>query len=1141
MHLLATSVAKLDEADAAVDLEQSPADVVVLSFADSDLSALAAAWQSDAEMLPALRLASLKKLKHPMSVDLYVERVIAHARMVIVRCLGGFEYWRYGLEIIASIARSKGILFAALPGDDRPDPRLVEISTVTTQTLSRLDRFFRQGGPENLRHALGYVGSLLGRDISWTEAMPIGPAVGFSADGHTVPLPDLLSAVDKRPVALVLFYKASLLAADTAPIRALMAALEAENLAPVAVAVSSLKDPAAAEVLEPLIAARRPAIILNATAFSALREDGTTILDAADVPVLQVVLASNSQEAWASSSRGLSPSDLAMNVVLPELDGRLLSRAISFKTEDDFDPRIEFASVRHRPCPDRIEFVARQAACWVKLGRTPRAERRLALVLSDYPARAGRAGYAVGLDTAESVVQIVKLLHAEGYDVGEARLCAADVERLLSGECASLDIAVNTYASWLQAFPPSLQNEVENSWGASTAENDAFSFPVLKAGKLLVFLQPDRGSAHDRKAGYHDTSVPPRHAYVALYTWLREQAKIDALIHLGTHGTLEWLPGKALALSAECWPEAVTGPLPVIYPFIVNNPGEAVQAKRRLSAVTIGHLTPPLSAAGLHGATAELEALVEEYAEAGGLDRRRLDLLEGAIIDCAWTSGLAAECDLLRDEPARDAIVKLDARLCDIKELSIRDRLHVFGRAPTDDAQSSLVEAIVAAAGASVTGEQRQQIEAVVRSSASHEERALLAALDGRRVSPGPAGAPSRGRADVLPTGRNLTTLDPRSIPTRTATTIGLRAADEVVRRYLQDHGDYPRSLVIDLWASTSLRTGGDDLAQALGYLGARPVWDTSSNRVTGVEILPLAKLERPRIDVTLRISGLFRDIFETQIALLDAAIRGIADLDEDDADNPVAGARRRGDDMARIYGGAPGSYGAGIAGLTLDSNWGAREDLGGAYLSAVTHSYGAAEAAMPAGDGFRARVSAANALVHPQDDRERDLLDGDGVADFVGGFAAAAALLGNDVELYHLDTSAPSTPKARTVGEEIARVVRGRLTNPRWIEGMLGHGHRGVAEIAQGIDALYAFAATTRAVPGHLFDLTHDVLIADEAVLARMVAANPAGAAAIVARLRDALARGLWVARRNAVAGELDRAIAKSQGDRGPSMEAAQ
>jgi cobaltochelatase CobN len=1144
MHLLATTIAKLDEAEAAIDLEQSPADIVMLSFADSDLSALAAAWRLDATVLPTLRLASLKRLKHPMSVDLYVERVVAPARAVIVRCLGGFDYWRYGLEIIASLARKNNILFAALPGDDRPDPRLAEISTATAEELARLDQFFREGGPDNLRQALRYVASLLDCGVSWIDAMPIGPVAGFYTGGRMVALEEVIKPVDQRPVALVLFYKASLLAADTAPIEALMVALEAQNLAPVALAVTSLKDRAAAEGISRLIAARRPAIILNATAFSALRDDGTTVLDAAAVPVLQVVLASSSHEAWTSSPRGLSPADLAMNVVLPELDGRLLSRAISFKAEDDFDSRIEFALVRHKPCPDRIDFVARQAAHWVKLSRTARSERRLALVLSDYPARAGRAGYAVGLDTTESVLQIVNLLRAEGYDVGEDALSTTDVEMLLLGRSARLEIPLGSYATWLETLPPGLEDEIHNIWGDAAAdpsvEGASFRLPVLKAGKLCIFLQPDRGSLGDRKVGYHNAAIPPRHAYAALYACLREQAQIDALIHLGTHGTLEWLPGKALALTATCWPEIMTGPLPVIYPFIVNNPGEAVQAKRRLSAVTIGHLTPPLSAAGLHGAMAELEALVEEYTDAAGLDRRRLDVLERAIIDAAWTSGLAAECNLSKDEPAREAIVKLDTRLCDIKELSIRDRLHVFGRAPQSDTQSSLVEAIAAAAGASVTGGLRGQIEAAVGTSAAHEASALLAALDGRRVGPGPAGAPSRGRVDVLPTGRNLTTIDPRSLPTRTATLIGLKAADEVVRRYLQDHGDYPRALVIDLWASASLRTGGDDLAQALGYLGARPVWDMSSNRVTGVEVLPLAKLERPRIDVTLRISGLFRDIFETQIALLDQAIRKIGALDEDDADNPVAGARRRGDNLARIFGGAPGSYGAGTADVVLDGSWRARDDLGKAYLAAVTHAYGGAQAVTPAGDGFRARVSAADALVHPQDDRERDLLDGDGIADYVGGFAAAVALLGNDATLYQLDTSEPSKPKARTVGEEIARVVRGRLTNPRWIAGMLGHGHRGVAELAQGVDALYAFAATTEVVPNHLFDITHDALIADEAVLTEMIVANPRAAAAIAARLRDALARGLWVARRNAVTGELERAIAKSEGHRDLSMEAA-
>ena len=1049
MHILATEIASLDEAAAAVDLAQSPADIVVLSFSDSDLSALAAAWQRDADRLPSLRLASLKKLRHPMSVDLYVDTVVAKAKVVIVRCLGGLDYWRYGLERIADVARDNGILFAALPGDDRADPRLASASTESREKLELLDRFFREGGADNLGNALRLVGGL-----PWQPPVAVGP---FTVLGNQH---------DLRPTALIVFYRANLTAVDMAPIEALMTALDREGLAPLAVAVGSLKDPAIQAPLGELLQRRKPAIILNTTAFSAMRADDTTILDQADVPVLQVVLSGSARSAWADSSRGLSPSDLAMNVVLPELDGRLLTRAISFKEETSVDPRLEFASVQHAPDPDRIDYVARLAANWTRLGAKALAERKIALVLSNYPARGGRAGYAVGLDTTESTLEILRLLRAEGYDIGATDWQATDIAPLLTGES-----------------------------------------PYLRCGKVIVLLQPDRGS------GYHDTSAEPHPDYVAVYAWLRDDEKIDALIHLGTHGTLEWLPGKALALSRECWPEKVLGPIPVIYPFIVNNPGEAVQAKRRLAAVTIGHLTPPLSAAGLHGPLAELEGIIEEYAAADGLDRRRLGFLEDEIVERAWSSGLAEECGLVKGEASREAVAKLDAQLCDIKDLSIRDGLHVFGRTP-DEATLKILAATTNA-------------EAGVRASAACERGALLAALAGRRVAPGPAGAPTRGRADVLPTGRNLTSIDPRSIPTRTASTIGTRAAAEVVRRYLQDQGEYPRALVIDLWASASLRTGGDDLAQAFAYLGVRPLWDKNSSRVTGVEVMPLATLDRPRIDVTLRISGLFRDIFETQIALFDLAVRRIAALDEEGADNPLAEATRQGADLARVFGGAPGSYGARAGDLALDGDWKTRADLGEAYLAAVTHSYGSSDT--PAGDDFRSRVSGADVLVHPQDDRERDLLDGDGVADFAGGFAAAAALLGNEPELYHLDTSQPEAPKARLLAEELARVVRGRLTNPRWLDGMLKHGHRGVAEIAQGVDALYAFSATAEVVSAALFDATHAALITDEAVLSAMIRSNPAATVAIAQRLRDALARGLWVSRRNSADHELARAIERA------------
>ncbi len=1145
MHLLATQAMTLDETAEAVDLEQSPADVVVLSFSDSDLSIVAAALAADCSLLPSVRLASLKRLRHPMSVDLYVDRVVGGARAILVRVLGGLEYWRYGVERIGRLARERGILFAAVPGDDRPDPRLAELSTADASLLMHIDLAFRSGGVENVRQAIRALAAGAGYEVPFAAPVSLDATVLLDRDGTPRPLAAWTPAASDRPSALIVFYRTSLMAADTAPITALMAAVASEGLEPLAVAVTSLKDPAVALAIGRIFDEQAPAVILNATAFSAQRADDTTVLDQADVPVLQVVLAGSARAAWASSARGLSATDLAMNVVLPELDGRILARAISFKSEASKDAALEYAPVRHEPDLERVRYVARQAAAWVRLGKTPARDRKLALMLSDYPQRGGRAGYAVGLDTAESVLEIVETLRTAGYELGQAPVTKAGVEALLKGGAPALSVPLADYCAYVDALPSALRVALHETWGAAESDpafaDGAFAFPCLALGNVKVLLQPDRGAAGDRKASYHDTTLPPRHAYVALYAHLRDKERIAALVHLGTHGTLEWLPGKALALSCECWPEAVLGPLPVIYPFIVNNPGEAAQAKRRTSAVTIGHLTPPLSAAGLYGALASLEGLIEEYTEADGVDQRRMKLIEDEIVASAWSSGLAQDCGLVRGEPARTAVTKLDAQLCDIKDLTVRDRLHVFGRAPDPDARRDLVAAIVkATAHRNDTAETAAEaVDSALGLCGAYERAALLAALDGRRIAPGPSGAPSRGRADVLPTGRNLTSTDPRAVPTRTAAVIGARAAGEVVRRYLQDHGEYPRRLVLDLWASPTLRTGGDDLAQALSYLGARPVWDTGSNRVTGIEVLPLATLDRPRIDVTLRVSGLFRDLFETQIALFDLAVREVAARSEDEADNPLAAARRRGESLARVFGGAAGTYGAGVADVALDTEWTTRAALGEAYLASA--------AVIPAGRAdeawadFRARVSSADALVHAQDDAERDLLDGDGVADFAGGFGAAAHLLGSTPSLYHLDASNPSSPKARTLEEEVRRIVRGRLANPRWIAGMLAHGHRGVAEIAQGVDALYAFSASANVVPGQIFDATHEALIANHEVLAEMIARNAEAAEAISRRLLDAVSRGLWVSRRNATADELRAAIDEARGQLRSRCEAAQ
>jgi cobaltochelatase CobN len=527
----------------------------------------------------------------------------------------------------------------------------------------------------------------------------------------------------------------------------------------------------------------------------------------------------------------------------------------------------------------------------------------------------------------------------------------------------------------------------------------------------------------------------------------------------------------------------------VIYPFIVDDPGEAAPAKRRIGAVTIGHLTPQTTEAGLHSEAAALRELVEEFSSAQVLHPGRAELVATEILERAQASGLAAACGVDDRTPMDEALTRLDAHLCDLGEVTIRDGLHVFGHAPEG-----------------------------FDSCSEGERDGLLKALDGRFAVPGPSGSPSRGQNEVLPTGRNLATLDPRAVPTRAATELGQRAAAEVVRRHLQEQGDWPRRIVMDLWASPTLRSGGEDIAHALALMGVRPTWDHASTRVTGFEIVPQPLLDRPRADVTIRVSGAFRDTFPDQIALLDQAARAVAALNEDDEWNELAAARRRGEALSRVFGSAPGAYGAGVSAQALDGEWKARSDLGRTYLEGTSHAFGAGGEAQADGS-FPQRVERTQAFVHVSDVAERDILDGDSAADAIGGFAAAAQALGTAPALYSLDTSRPQTPKARTLMEDIDRLVRGRLTNPHWIAGQLRHGWRGAAEIAQGVDALFAFAATTDAVSSTSLDLVFAALMADEPTWQKIASANPAAAQAILDRLADARRRGLWESRLNSVA----------------------
>ncbi|MFI5010986.1 MAG: cobaltochelatase subunit CobN [Hyphomicrobiales bacterium] len=1161
MHLLRTETRSLDETVEAVELAQTPADIVCLSFSDGDLAGLAHAWEEGREELPSLRLANLAALRHPFSVDRYVEEVVAEARFVLVRLLGGLDYWRYGVEELSRTARQHGFALAIVPGDARQDARLDAASTLPKCELARLFAYLQNGGPDNLSELLRFLADRVRGPVAWREPRPV-PAFGLFEAGCR-------SGNGSAPKALILLYRSVLLAADTLPVTALADALASRGLSVTAAFVTSLKDGEAAGPLADWLAGARPDVIMNTTAFSA-RLDAGGVLDAADCPVVQVILGGSSLEQWCAGMRGLTAADLAMNVVLPEMDGRLLAGAISFKGEAGRSEALEFTRLAHCPEASRIAHAADLAGAWVKLRRLPRQERRLACVLSDYPGKGGRAGYAVGLDTPASILSIACGLREAGYAIGKMPDTAELMGRLtwqapcpspaLAGEggrkadgwgaasekpptrplgksfaatlprCAeagedtqsqfhlppvrkkracrgpargegdvgACSMRLPDYHRLFGTLPPAFTASVMNAWGLPEDDpcvrDGAFRFRMIRSGALIVALQPDRGRVASRKSDYHDANLPPRHGYIAFYLWLREIERIDAMIHCGTHGTLEWLPGKAVALSQTCAPEVVLGPLPVVYPFIVNNPGEAAQAKRRIAAVTIGHMTPPLIDAGSHGATAELEALFDEYASAQSLDRRRARLLSTAILAKAHEFGLAQEIGLDPNGDPMEALTRLDAWLCELKDMRIGDGLHVFGKGTPSEIEG------------------------------------LLRALDGRFVEPGPAGAPSRGRLDVLPTGRNLFTIDPRAVPTRTAWEIGSRTANEVMTRHAQEHGDWPRNIVIDLWGSATMRTGGDDIAQGLALLGVRPLWDSASTRVSGFEILPLAKLGRPRVDVTLRISGLFRDVFPTQIALFDKAVRAVAELDEEEEDNPLAASLRavpaqgRKLAAARIFGAASGAYGVGLAGKLAQDGSLSRRELGEAYMTATSHAYGADADSdgLEAKDAFRTRIAAADAFVHVQDMAEQDVLDADAFPEHEGGFSAAAAALGADPALYHADTSRPDRSVVRTLSEEVARVVRGRAANPRWIAGQMRHGFRGAAEIAETVDNLFAFAAMTEAVTSRQFDLVYDATCGNEAVREFLERANPEAARAIAERFTQASRRGFWASRRNSSAARL-------------------
>ncbi|MBD1998850.1 cobaltochelatase subunit CobN [Leptolyngbya sp. FACHB-541] len=1244
------------ETEGVVFIEQNPAPLVFLTAADTEIQTLAKALPQLPSGFPELRVSNLLQLQQQLSIDTYAEEVLTEAKVIVLRLLGGRAYWSYGLEVVKQTVEETGAALFVLPGDDRPDPDLISHSTVPLTAVNQLWRYLIEGGIENTINAFKFIANTsLGQHYDLRPAQPI-PRVGLYEWRPLASIsPRSPQPPTPNPQIGILFYRAHYLSGNTAPIDALCQALVERQLEPVPVFVSSLRDP---DVQTDLLTHFQPKdgcpiqVLLNATSFSLARLDSETpnvdLWKQLDVPVIQVILSGGTVEQWRSQTRGLSPRDVAMNVALPEVDGRIISRAISFKTVQVRNPALETDVVGYEPVDDRIQFVADLAANWAHLRQTPVSDRRIALILANYPTRDGRLANGVGLDTPASCIKILKALEQGGYSIENIPTSGDElIQRLTQGVTNDPEgqdlrqvhqsLPLEDYQHYFATLPQAVQQGISDRWHTP---NPQFPIPGLQLGNIFIGIQPARGYDLDPTLNYHAPDLEPTHEYLAFYHWLRSHFKAQAIAHIGKHGNLEWLPGKGAALSETCYPEVALGALPHLYPFIVNDPGEGAQAKRRAQAVILDHLTPPMTRAELYGALQQLEGLIDEYYEAQSLDPTRLAVISDRITTLVIQENLHQDLGVQNDNLETidqsqlktfisEFITRADGYLCELKEAQIRDGLHIFGKCPQGRQLRDLVVAIARHPGQGRLGltraiaqrwqldfdpltanpadslsslgtdfwnamcsknsssqspthrtvgdaiEQLEQLAAslveslltpdvdrsedvfereiedfTLKNTASlsnipdlhwivthllpslqqteQEITHFLHGLDGRYVPSGASGAPTRGRPEVLPTGRNFYSVDIRAIPTESAWDVGRKAAEALIEQYTQEHGDYPKTLALSIWGTSTMRTGGDDLAEALALLGVQPVWDGSARRVVDFEVLPLSVLDRPRVDVTLRISGFFRDAFPNLIDLFDQAVKAVAALNEPPEQNPLAAqvqqevetwqtagltqeqAERR--SHYRIFGSKPGAYGAGLQGLIESQNWTDDQDLACAYINWSSYAYTGQGEARTDPEAFKQRLQQLQVVLHNQDNREHDLLDSDDYYQFQGGLTAAVrSLTGANPTTYFGDHSLPENPKIRKLQQEIAKVYRSRVVNPKWIAGVMRHGYKGAFEMAATVDYLFAYDATTHCVEDHMYQGVAQAYLFDPEVQQFVQQKNPWALRDMAERLLEANQRGLW------------------------------
>jgi cobaltochelatase CobN len=1242
------------DAEPFTPIAQDPADIVLLSAADTEILAWSAAAATLPPGFPTIRALNLDRLRDRRVFDAYLDDVLHDCRILLVRVLGGLGYWREPLESMRLLALEHDIAFLPLPGDATPDAALVALATVSPPIVDRAFRYCIAGGARNAGQLLRFLADNLLATKFGHETPASLPDVGIYHP-DSVDVLDLASWRQRhcrveRPTAGLVFYRAHWVTGNLAPVDALVRALEERGLNVRAMFGSDLGSVAEAGLL-----AAPLDVLVTTTSFATLANREAVFGTAWQTPILQVIFSSGSENVWASNPAGLTPRDLAMNVALPEFDGRIITTAVSFKNSAGHDAILQTEIARYEPRADRIAQVAQLASHWARLRHLANAEKKVAILLANYPSQNARVGNAVGLDTPASLLALLRSLRESGYDTGSslpldgqklitALIAASVMDREFASEEAHRrapgQVSTQRFTAWLQEMPASARTTMTDRWGNLDRSpyfvENGVPVPGLRFGNVFVGVQPSRGYDIDPSAVYHSPDLPPPPFYLAFYRWLRDEFGAHAVIHLGKHGNLEWLPGKGTALSQACFPEIMLRDLPHIYPFIVNNPGEGTQAKRRTAAVIVDHLIPPMTRADTYGDLRRLELLLDEYYVVQGLDPAKAPALVTEIGELVEQSQLYRDLNwdhAPRADELPELLRRVDGYVCEIKEAQIRDGLHILGQLPDGEQLTDLAMALVRVDNGVIPGllralcldlgldyaaltrdlgadaprchglqrrgdidrdadrvwlsvEMRQRVascrtcgdvvDALYRfgrqlvqeawqghmpgEELSNTRRTLaylrdvlrprlqqctdeianiVKALNGHFVPPGPSGAPTRGATDALPTGRNFYSLDVRAVPSPSAWRVGQAAADALLQRHQERTGSYPESVAVVMWGTSNLRTQGDDVAQVLALLGIKPRWDDANRRVIGLDVIPLGDLGRPRIDVMVRISGLFRDAFPHLVRLLNEAFGLVARLEEPLAMNylrahlardtaflcrPVVGgsdqaaglsvdeaARRAG---LRVFGSKPGAYGAGLLPLIDGRNWQTVDDIAEVYLRWGSFAYTGDEQAdgHEERDAFRLRLSQTQVVVQNQDNREHDLFDSDDYFQFHGGLVAAVRVVrGQAPEAYIGDTSRPDDVRVRTLREEAYRVFRSRVVNPRWLAGIMRHGYKGAVEMAATVDYLFGYDATADVVDDWMYERLAEAYLFDDAVRTFVRRVNPWAERAMTERLLEAIQRGLW------------------------------